>query len=226
MRRLYRDGFNESGGSSHQLVPPVVAPILHKDLFFRAPKNHNVSHAGRVRQCFVHHGFELYRSPASIAAVCSNDDLCLAVLNPFSQCLGTETGKYHCEGCSDPCAGEHGHWKLWHHGKVKRNSISRLHAELLQYAGALVRGPVECLVCDRSPVTGLSLPEKGCLVFPPSLHMPVESVLGRVELSADEPTGEGRVPIENLVPSSVPGEPSGNFCPEGLDVSKRLLVLS
>jgi len=49
------------------------------------------------------------------------------------------------------------------------------------------------------------------------LDMPVDTVIGDVELAAHEPLGEGRVaPVENLVPLGVPVQSLGLFRPEAL----------
>src|ERR1041384_8080607 len=50
----------------------------------------------------------------------------------------------------------------------------------------------------------LSLPEDGRVVLAPGGHVAVQAVLGEVEHPAQEPFGEGRLPLHDLVPAARP----------------------
>jgi hypothetical protein len=59
----------------------------------------------------------------------------------------------------------------------------------------------------------------------PVLDVPVDAVVGDVELAADEPLRERRVgPVEDLGPLLRPGQPLGLLGPEGRPVGIGLLV--
>ena len=52
--------------------------------------------------------------------------------------------------------------------------------------------------------------------------MTVDAVVGGIEPTTDEPLGEGQVPLEDLVPMSLPGQSLGLFGPPRLRVGRRL----
>ena len=89
-----------------------------------------------------------------------------------------------------------------------------LHAQLEQRVGRPADLLGELGVGERAGVAGLALPVVGDLVAVAGLDVPVQAVVGDVELAADEPLGEGRVgPVEDLVPLLLPGEPRGPASP-------------
>ena len=71
----------------------------------------------------------------------------------------------------------------------------------------------------RAGVARLALPVVGHLVAPAGLDVAVEAVVGHVELAADEPLGEGQVPLADRVATARPGEElAGLAGPERLEV--------
>src|SRR6266516_973267 len=67
-----------------------------------------------------------------------------------------------------------------------------------------------------------TLPEIGRFVLTPRFHMPVHSILGRVQHSSNKPLGKRRVPFQNLVPLLVPDKLTSNPVPERFWVSERI----
>ena len=80
-------------------------------------------------------------------------------------------------------------------------------------------------VGDRAGVAGLALPVVGDLVAVAGLDVAVEAVVGDVERAADEPLGEGKLPLERGVEVLRPGQQlPGLAGPERLVVGVGLLV--
>src|SRR5262245_36863980 len=68
---------------------------------------------------------------------------------------------------------------------------------------------MELAVGERPHVAGLALPDDCGLVAAPrvlALEVSVEAVVGEVQLSADEPLRERRLPLEYLLPRLEPGD--------------------
>ena len=87
------------------------------------------------------------------------------------------------------------------------SALAALHTSLLQLG-----------VGDGAGVARLALPVERDLVAVPVLDVPVDAVVGDVQLAADEPLGERRLPVEHLVPLLVPVQPVGLLGPERLAV--------
>jgi hypothetical protein len=49
--------------------------------------------------------------------------------------------------------------------------------------------------------------------------VPIEAVLGEIDLAAQEPLGEGRFPFENGVPLLLPGQGLGLLGPEAIGIA-------
>ena len=82
---------------------------------------------------------------------------------------------------------------------------------------------LELGVRDDAAVAGLALPEEGDLVPVAGLHVAVDAVVGDVERAAEEPAGEGRLPVADLVPGARPVEELGGLCgPEALGIGLGL----
>ena len=96
----------------------------------------------------------------------------------------------------------------------------------MQRVGRLAHLVLELGVGDRAGVVlGLALPVVGHLVAVTVLDVPVDAVVGDVELAADEPLRERLVrPVEDLGPLLRPGQPLGLLGPEGQPVGIGLVV--
>ena len=100
---------------------------------------------------------------------------------------------------ADPGAGEHRDRQLGDHRHVDGDPVAGLDAELEQRVGRLADLALEVGVGDRPGVAGLADPVVGDLVAEAALDVPVDAVVGDVELAADEPLGERQVPLERRV---------------------------
>src|SRR2546422_5410252 len=75
---------------------------------------------------------------------------------------------------------------------------------------------------DRSMLSVFPLPEIRRLVLTPGFHVPVHSVLGRVQGSSNKPLGKRRGPFQYPFPFLVPKKLAGNAGPEKFWVSERI----
>src|SRR4051812_32606937 len=66
-------------------------------------------------------------------------------------------------------------------------------------------------------------PDQGLLVAPTLLYLVVQAVVRHVDLAADEPLGEGRVPLEDLIPLLEPVQLFGPALPKALGIFRGLL---
>ena len=126
---------------------------------------------------------------------------------------------------ADPRAGEHRDNDLGNHRQVDPDHIALRHAEVLQRAGEALDLPEQLGVGDVALGAVLAAPVKRDALAAPRLDVPVEAVVGDVELAADEPFVERRIGVvEHRVPLLKPVQPLGLRHPPALRVACRLLV--
>ncbi len=125
----------------------------------------------------------------------------------------------------DPGAGQHRDRQLGDHGEVDRNRITLLDPEVLEDVGELLDLGLQLGVGEGPAVFRLiPLPEDRGLIPPALLDLVVQAVVRDVELSAHEPLGLWRVPVEDPVPLLEPVQFPGPLGPETLVVSLGVLV--
>jgi hypothetical protein len=208
----------------HGLVPPQVAALIHLDVVLAALDDQHVLDRGGVGQRLVRVGLERRDLAAPVAAVGGDQHLRLGVVDAVAQRRGGEATEHHRVRGADPCAGEHDRRQLGDHRQVDRHAVALGDAQLLERVG----GPLDVLeqprVGDGAGVAGLALPVEGHLLAVAVGHMPVEAVVGHVELAVDEPPGVGRVPVEDGGPLLEPVELGGLAGPEALAIRGGLVV--
>ena len=80
-------------------------------------------------------------------------------------------------------------------------------------------------VGEAAGVAGLALPVQGHAIAVAREHVPVEAVVGHIELAVGEPPRERRVgPVERLGEGPVPVQFAGAVGPEPEAVGARLIV--
>src|SRR5919107_903849 len=123
-----------------------------------------------------------------------------------------------------PRAREHGDGQLGDHRQVDANPIALAYAVGLYDVGELVYLGEELVVGVGLLLIGLVAdPDERRLVAPALLNLVIQAVVGRVDLAADEPLGEGRVPVEDLIPLLEPVQLLGPALPEALVVLRGLV---
>ena len=138
------------------------------------------------------------------AAVGGDEHLRLGVVDAVGQRVGREPAEHDRVGGADPGAGQQGHRQLGDHRHVDGDPVALLDAEALQRVGEALHLGQQVGVGDRAGVARLALPVERDLVAPARLDVAVEAVAGDVERAADEPLGEGQVPLEDRVPLAGP----------------------
>lgn len=126
---------------------------------------------------------------------------------------------------TDPGAGQHRDRRLRDHRHVYGYPVALPDPQLQQGVGGLRHLVLELGVGDGTAVAWLALEVDGDPVPVPGLHMPVDAVVGDVELAVLEPLGERRIrPVQGLGRLLGPGQPTGLLGPEAEPVSLGLFV--
>ena len=120
---------------------------------------------------------------------------------------------------TDAGAGQHGDRGFRNHGEVDRYAIAFLYPQSLQGVGELTHLPMEAPVGVYADVARLSLPDQGGLVPAWPVKVPIQAVVGDVELSPHKPLGVRGFPLEDCMP---PLEPIEFFRPR---LPKREAIL-
>ena len=212
-------------GGGDDLVVEDVPPVLHlagrplaahdDDLLERLEVPHDLIDAILHRR-----GLALAGGPVD-----GDQDLRLGELHPLAYRLGREATEDDVVRRADPGAGEHRHHDLGDHRQVDPDDIARLDSEILQRAGEALHLGQELGIGDVALIALLAAPVEGDPLTPALLDMPVEAVVGDVQLAAGEPLVEGRLGVlQDLLPGPEPMQLFGLGCPPALRVGGRLLV--
>ena len=206
-----------------ELVVPVVAALDHHRVALGALDHHHVlDRRAWTSTASSTLGLSGDAAPLPVAAVGGDDHLGLGVVHPVDDRVGREAAEDHRVRRADAGAGQHRHRQLGDHRHVDGDPVALGHAEARQRVGEPAHLVVEVGVGDRAGVARLALPVVGDLVAPAGLDVAVEAVVADVERAADEPPGEGQVPLEHRVEVVEPGEQlAGLAGPEGLGVGRR-----
>ena len=111
----------------HQLVIPVVAPVLHRaPASARRPALHDddVLDRRRVRERLVGHLLERHDLAAAIAAVGGDEQRGLRVVDAIAQRLGAEAAEDDAVDRADARAREHRDRELGNQRHVERDAIA------------------------------------------------------------------------------------------------------
>ena len=213
----------------HQLMPPVIAPVLHAgervvvDAAVPALDDDDVLDRRALFERLVGVPLERHERTAAIAAVGRDEQLRLRVVDAIAQRFGRESAEHHRVNRADARAGEHRDRHFGHERHVDRHSIASLDAELLQNVRELLDFDVQVPVRQRAAVAGLSFPDERRLVAARSGHVAVDAIHRDVELSTNEPFRVRRLPLADRFPLLEPLELTGLGRPERL---RRLVVES
>ena len=209
----------------YQVMPPDIAALDEGHVVAGALDDDHLFHRRIALDGCV--GVELQRDDAAAppAAIGGNHHLGLRVLDAIPQGLGAEPAEHDAVGRADAGAGQHGDGQLRHHGHVQRDPVALIHAQALQPVGELADLAVQVAVGVHLPVSRLALPDDGRLVLARPVQVPVDAVVGCVELAAHEPLGERRVrPVQHGVPGLEPVQLAGEPGPERFGVPAGFFV--
>ena len=196
----------------------------HPDLLAGAAHHHHPGDGRRILESLVGNVLQRHDPAAPVAAVGGDQHLGLGVVDPVAERLSGKAGEDHAVGRPDPGAGEHRDRKLRDHRQVDRHPVALLDPEAAQNVGEAADLPVEVGVGQGLFVPRLAFPEDRRTIPAPPRQVPVQAVDARVQLSADEPAGEGRLPVEDLVPPAGPVKPLRLGSPKRFRIGLRLPV--
>ena len=188
------------------VVPPQVPAVHPLDVVVATLDDQHARHGARtVGECGIHGGFQGEDLALAPAAVGGDDQLGFGVVDAAAQALGAEAAEHHRVHRAEPGDGEHGDDRLRHNRHVDRDPVALADAERRDRIGGALDLGGQLRVGEADGVAVLALPVDGDPVADAGLHVPVEAVVGDVELAVGEPLREGCVaPVEHLGEGLVP----------------------
>ena len=198
------DGGVLGGRGADGVRPPVVPALVPVHVLAVALDHHDVLHGVSVAVTLVGQRVvdgRLQRAglAAAVGAVGRDHELGLGVVDPGAQGFGGEAAEDHGVDRADPGAGQQRDDGLGNHGQVHGHPVALGHAEGLERVRGLLHLLGQLRVGVGAGVAGLALEVDGHPVPVAGLDVPVQGVVGRVDLAADEPLRERRVgPVQRL----------------------------
>ncbi len=199
-------------------MPPDVAAFLHRHGLFRPLIDDDVAHERQVLHRFVHRLLQGNKVTASKSSVRGDDHLAVAVLRSVLNRLRTEAREDHAVNRSDSGAGQHGDRKLGDRRQVDRHAVSALDSAALQHVSEPIHLPPDHLIRQHPSISRFSLPDDRGLVPSRGVEVAIQAILRDVDLAADEPLGERRLPLEDLRPLLDPHQFLGSIGPVPLRI--------
>ena len=209
----------------HQLVIPVIAARLHRDVVASAlDHNHRIDHR-RTANSFIDRVFELDDFAAQPGAIAGNQDAALGVFDAVGQGLFGKTAIDDAVRRADFGAGQHGNRNFRHAPHINRHAVALLQTHAAQYVGELVDFLPQLPIGQRNPVAIFTFPDESQLVAPPGMNMAVKRVERHISLAADKPLIKRLAAVvEDLIPFFVPVQGLGALRPESLRVGQRFII--
>src|SRR5438132_13772544 len=81
---------------------------------------------------------------------------------------------------------------------------------------------MQLLVSERVLIAGLAFPDERGFIPPPSRQMPVEAVVGNIDLAADKPLRVWWFPLQHSVPFLAPMKLFRHARPKGFRIGRGL----
>ena len=125
---------------------------------------------------------------------------------------------------TDPSAREHCDCGLGNGGQVDDDAIAFSNVISLKHVAKPTDFPVQLLIGKRAFLARFAFPKKSRLVAPWPGQMTVETIFRNVQLSADEPFGEGSFPLKHPLPRLVPSQFFGFTTPKLVRLPNRFPV--
>src|SRR5262245_51231732 len=83
---------------------------------------------------------------------------------------------------------------------------------------------MQLLIGERARIAWFSFPDNRSLIFAPGGEMAIQTIVRKIELPSDKPSGKWLVPIEDRFPFLEPVQIAGNLCPEFLGLVDGTLI--
>ncbi len=202
----------------HDVVPPDITPFGPVHLLTSALDHEHLLDGWGGLQRFVHIDLEPGCRAAAIPSIGCDHRLGLGIVDAIGKRSRRESTEHHRVGGAQARAGQHRHGKLRDHGHVDGDAVAASDTKLLQGVGASADVVEQFLVGDDARITRLAFPVVGDAITLAGIYVPVEAVVGDVDLPTVEPPSVGRLPVENGVPWLEPIELGCFSCPETFEV--------
>ena len=147
-------------------------------------------------------------------------------MNAIDQRVRRESAKHNRMRRANAGAGQHGNRQLRRHAHVDGDAVSFADAKIPENIGELLHLLPELLVGIGANFAGLTLPNQRRFVLARRPDVAIKTVVGEIHLSADEPLGPGRFPLQDLVPFPEPVQFLGGAGPEFFRLLYRFFVES
>ena len=216
-------------GGGHGLVVPDVAALGPGDVTAGALNDDDGVDVGALVEGGVGVLLQRHVAAAAHTLVGGDDDAAIGVEDAVAQGVGGEAAKDDGVNGADAGAGEHGHRRLGDHGQVDANPVALLNALGLENIGQLADVGVQFAIGDLLVDVGIvGLPDDGDLIAT-AVQVPVEAVVGDVELATLEPLDVEVVGVVAVVHHLVEGLAPGDelirlLGPEAIGIVDRPLV--
>ena len=221
---VHRLGLDVRVGVLDEVVPPHVAIVLPVDLLAGALVHDDRAHERALLERLVGVLLERHLTAAAPAPVRGDDDLRLAIVDAVAQRLRREAAEDHAVRRPDAGARQHGDRQLGDHRHVDGDGVALLDPVLAEGGGEAVHLAIHVPVRQHARVARLAFPDERRLVAARALDVPIEAVVGDVELAADEPLRVGQLPLLRLLPGLHPPQLFGLLLPEAQRIGLGLLV--
>src|SRR5580692_11225877 len=162
MLRVHPLGLAHGGLILAELVPPPIAPRLHRHAPAGALEHDHAFDAGTTAgKRLVGGGLELYHLAAAPAAVGGDDEPRLGVLDAILQRHRGEAAEHHRVDRTDAVAGVHGDERLGHERQVDDDAVAAPDALGLERIGEATHLGVQLPVAQAPHIPRLALENDG-----------------------------------------------------------------
>jgi hypothetical protein len=127
---------------------------------------------------------------------------------------------------ADARAGEHGDGQLGSHTHVDGDSVAFFNTERLEHIGEFLHFAMKLLIREGADFAGLAFPDNSGLILAVRRNVPVEAVIRKIDLAADEPLRPWTIPFENFVPFLEPVQFAGDAAPKLVGIVDRFPIES
>ncbi len=113
---------------------------------------------------------------------------------------------------------------FWDHAHVDTDAVARFHAKTFEPVRKAADLTPKLAIRIRDDLTGFPFPDDRGLIAAGTIHPAIETVVGKVRFSAEEPLRVRRLPLGDLVERFKPMELLGLLLPERIRVRNALLI--
>ena len=181
-----------------QHVPPMVAPLLHLHFRTRPLVHHGMPHGGAFAQRFVNSVLQPDLLAAAPTAVGRDHDAGFQILDSRFQCFGRKAAENHRMRNAKPRAAQHRNRRFGNHRHVDHGPVAGLHPEFEQRTRKARHQPLQFAIGNGPLVARLAFENNRRFVPATADRMPIDAVIANIQLAADEPFGERRIPVKRL----------------------------